>query len=58
MNQFRSGAIDLRPKRNRRKKLRTRWEWDRTTLYLLLFAVALIAFVAFEVMRWRGPIEP
>lgn len=50
MNQFRSGGIILGPKRNRRKKLRTKWEWDRTTAYLLLIAVVLIAFVVFEVV--------
>ena len=57
MNRARSGGMSLTPAR-KRKKLRTKWEWDRPTIYLLLIAAALVAIVVFEVMRSRGPLQP
>ena len=53
------GGMALRSKRNEmKKKPRTAWEWDRTTKYLVLIAIALIAVVVFEVMRFRAPLGP
>lgn len=57
MSQFRSRGITLTPK-GKKKNARTKWAWDRTTVYLLVVALAMIAFVVFEVMRSRGPLEP
>ena len=57
MNQFRSGGVSLAAKRTP-KRLGTKWEWDRTTVYVVLAALAFVAMVVFEVMRLRGPLEP